>query len=207
MERQGFRLAFLAVTDIWNMGPLSQHPGREFVARADPELVKQAVTPLAQDDSIDAVIVSYHGGSEYMEEPTLPTRKVIHAAVDAGADVVIGHHPHVAQGISWYGGKPVLYSLGNFTMGMNGAHPWSQYGYLARVTFSREKDAVPAIEVCPFLIDYFTPKPLSKAGRTFFLRKLRSISKRVAGSTIAEPGEDGCARVTPPDKPFPGSIP
>ena len=83
----------------------------------------------------DMVIVSYHGGSEYMEEPTLFTRKIVHAAVEAGADIVIGHHPHVAQGVSWYRGKPILYSLGNFTMGMKGEHPWSRYGYLARITF------------------------------------------------------------------------
>ncbi len=209
VERDGYRLAFVAVTDIWNMGPLGSHPAREFVARADPELVREAVAPLAKDDRIDHVIVSYHGGSEYMEEPTLPTRKVIHAAVDAGADLVIGHHPHVAQGVSWYGGKPVLYSLGNFTMGMNGEHPWSQYGYLARITFERGK--VPAVEMCPFMIDYFTPKPLAMPGHEglekHFFRKVRSLSKRVAGSTIPDPGDDGCARVTPPDKPFPGSIP
>lgn len=209
IERGGFKLAFVAVTDIWNMGPLSRHVAREFVARADPELVRQAVEPLARDASIDAVIVSYHGGSEYMEEPTLPTREVIHAAVDAGADLVIGHHPHVAQGISWYGGKPVLYSLGNFTMGMKGEHPWSQFGYLARITFSR--GGVPGVEVCPFLIDYFTPKPLSAPAyeglERHFFRKLRALSKRVAGAEIAEPGDDGCARVTPPAEPFPGAIP
>lgn len=209
IEREGFKLAFVAVTDIWNMGPLAQHEAREFVARADPEQVRRAVAPLAADASIDAVVVSYHGGSEYMEEPTLPTRSVIHAAVDAGADVVIGHHPHVAQGISWYGGKPVLYSLGNFTMGMKGEHPWSQYGYLARITFTRGK--VPAVEICPFLIDYFTPVPLSKpklaASQQHFFRKLEALSKRVAGSEIASPGADGCALVTPPEQPFPGSIP
>ena len=144
-----------------------------------------------------------------MEERTRVTRKVVHAAVDAGADIVIGHHPHVAQGISWYGGKPVLYSLGNFTMGMKGEHPWSQYGYLARITFERSK--VPAVEVCPFMIDYFTPKPLSKPtlarSHEHFFRRLRSLSKRVASSTIAEPGTDRCARVTPPEKPFPRAIP
>ncbi len=215
LERHGFKLAFVAVTDIWNMGALSRHPAREFVARADPALVRETIAPLAADPNIDAVVFSYHGGSEYMEEPTLQTREVIHAAVDAGADVVLGHHPHVAQGISWYGGKPVLYSLGNFTMGMKGEHPWSRFGYLARVTFAKQRPggrrSVPAIAVCPFLIDYFTPKPLSDPAyggqQGQFFRKLRALSDRVAGSDVAEPGADGCATVTAPARPFPGSIP
>ncbi len=209
IEREGFKLAFVAVTDIWNMGQLSRHVAREFVHRADPEIVRKVVEKLRRDETIDAIVVSYHGGSEYMEEPTLPTRKVVHAAIDAGADIVLGHHPHVAQGISWYRGRPIVYSLGNFTMGMKGEHPWSQYGFLARVRFTR--DNVPAVAVCPFLIDYFTPVPLSQprleASQTYFFRKLRSLSRRVAGSTIAAPATDGCASVTPPARPYPGAIP
>jgi poly-gamma-glutamate capsule biosynthesis protein CapA/YwtB (metallophosphatase superfamily) len=209
VEREGFKLAFLAVTDIWNFGELSQHPAREFVARADAKKIAESVKPVADDPTVDAVIVSYHGGSEYMEEPTLITRAITHAAIDAGADVVIGHHPHVAQGVSFYQGRPILYSLGNFTMGMKGEHPWSRYGYLARIRFERDK--APAIEACPFLIHYFTPIPLSlpehDATEAYFFRKLGVASGRVAGATIGAPGVDGCAPIGPPEKPVPGAIP
>jgi poly-gamma-glutamate synthesis protein (capsule biosynthesis protein) len=209
IEREGFKLAFLAVTDIWNFGHLEQHPAREFVADADPERIAEAVRPLARDPAVDAVIVSYHGGSEYMEEPTLQTRAVVHAAVDAGADIVIGHHPHVAQGVSFYKGQPILYSLGNFTMGMKGEHPWSRYGYLARVRF--ERGEVPAVEACPFLIHYFTPTPLSlpqhEAVEAYFFRKLAALNKRVGGADIGPLGADGCAPISPPAQPVSGAIP
>ena len=209
VDHEGFRIAFLAVTDIWNQGPMHLHPAKEFVARADIELVTRAVTPLAADESIDAVIVSYHGGSEYIDGPVETTRGIVHAAIDAGADIVIGHHPHVVQGVGWYRGKPILYSLGNFTMGMNGAHPWSQFGLLARITLRAGQ--VPGVEACPFRLHGFQPIPLWREGTKnladHFFRRFNFISRHVAGSSIGEIGDDGCATVQPPAEPVPGAVP
>jgi poly-gamma-glutamate synthesis protein (capsule biosynthesis protein) len=207
VERGGLRLAFLAVTDIWNQGHLRNHVAREFVAMADAGLLTEEVKAVRA--KADFVIVSYHGGSEYMEEPTQFTRAVVKAAIDAGADIVIGHHPHVVQGIAWYQGKPILYSLGNFTMGWKGEFPWGRFGYLARIGLERGR--TPAVEVCPFQIYHYEPRPLRGAGtdttREYFFRRLDSLSDRVAGSEVGTPGADGCAPVGPPSVPFPGAIP
>lgn len=202
---QGFRVAFVAATDIWNQGVLRNHPAKEYVARADPEEIAMQVRRARSQ--ADAVVVSYHGGSEYMEQPTQVTRKVLHAAIDAGADIVIGHHPHVAQGIGWYAGKPILYSLGNFTMGGHSDHPWSLLGYLARIRFVRGK--VPEVEACPFRIHVNQPVPLSNGAgdQKHFFMKLGWISKHVAASDIGEPGADGCAPISAPAVPFPGAVP
>ncbi len=209
LEREGFKVAFLAVTDIWNQGPMHRHPAREWVARADIELVTKAVEPLASDPAIAAVVVSYHGGSEYLEGPVETTRGIVHAAIDAGADIVIGHHPHVVQGVGWYRGKPILYSLGNFTMGMNDVHPWSQFGYLARITLRAEATA--EVQACPYRLQGFRPIPLWREGThamaEHFFRRLGWISKHVAGSDIGAIGADGCAPVQPPSEPVPGAIP
>jgi poly-gamma-glutamate synthesis protein (capsule biosynthesis protein) len=62
----------------------------------------------------DLVIVALHGGSIFQDEPTLRIIKQAHWAVDHGADVIIGHHPHVIQGIERYKGALIAYSLGNF---------------------------------------------------------------------------------------------
>ncbi|MCB9798096.1 CapA family protein [Candidatus Nomurabacteria bacterium] len=62
----------------------------------------------------DYVIISIHWGEEYKLISNLRQRNLAHAFVDAGADVVIGHHPHVVEEVEVYNGKPIFYSLGNF---------------------------------------------------------------------------------------------
>lgn len=62
----------------------------------------------------DFVIVSVHWGIERMHRPRPWQRKLARIMIDSGADVIIGHHPHVLQGIELYNGKPIMYSLGNF---------------------------------------------------------------------------------------------
>jgi poly-gamma-glutamate synthesis protein (capsule biosynthesis protein) len=62
----------------------------------------------------DLVVTSFHWGAEYQVEPTQRQQNLARAAVDAGADLVLGHHPHRLQGIAVYRGKAIVYSLGNF---------------------------------------------------------------------------------------------
>ncbi len=65
----------------------------------------------------DILMVSFHWGEELSSTPKPYQEALAHLAVDAGADMVIGHHPHVAQAIEIYQGKPIFYSLGNFVFG------------------------------------------------------------------------------------------
>ena len=62
----------------------------------------------------DFTVVTVHWGTEYVRTASDPQRHIAQAFVEAGADVVFGHHPHVVQGIETIKGKPVFYSLGNF---------------------------------------------------------------------------------------------
>ncbi len=65
------------------------------------------------------VIVSMHWGEEKSNEPSAEQIQLAHKAVDLGADLVIGTHPHVLQGIEKYNGRYIAYSLGNFCFGGN----------------------------------------------------------------------------------------
>lgn len=65
----------------------------------------------------DVVMVSFHWGREGTQEPRDYQRALGHAAIEAGAAVVVGHHPHVLQGVEYYRGGVILYSLGNFVFG------------------------------------------------------------------------------------------
>lgn len=62
----------------------------------------------------DIIIVSMHFGEEYRQKPTLEQKYFAHLAIDSGADLVIGHHPHVIQEIEKYKRGFIAYSLGNF---------------------------------------------------------------------------------------------
>ncbi|MBP2326911.1 poly-gamma-glutamate capsule biosynthesis protein CapA/YwtB (metallophosphatase superfamily) [Kibdelosporangium banguiense] len=59
-------------------------------------------------------VVQLHAGFQFEAAASENVRTMAHAAIDAGADIVIGHHPHVLQGLEWYKGKLIVYSLGNF---------------------------------------------------------------------------------------------
>jgi poly-gamma-glutamate synthesis protein (capsule biosynthesis protein) len=59
-------------------------------------------------------IAYIHWGDEYKKTPNESERRLAHALIDAGADTIVGHHPHVIQTIEHYRGSPIIYSLGNF---------------------------------------------------------------------------------------------
>ena len=73
----------------------------------------------ANNDS-DVIIAYLHFGNEYSLSPNDDQIRIAHELIDYGADVVIGSHPHVPQGIDMYKGKPIFYSLGNFIFDMSG---------------------------------------------------------------------------------------
>jgi poly-gamma-glutamate synthesis protein (capsule biosynthesis protein) len=62
----------------------------------------------------DLVLVTLHWGDEFIEYPSPDQIVIAHALVDGGADVIIGHHPHIVQGVERYKGAVIAYSLGNF---------------------------------------------------------------------------------------------
>lgn len=83
-----------------------------------PEHVAEDIR-LAKRAGADIVIVNFHWGLERATEPTDRDRALAHLAIDSGADVIVGHHPHVLQSIEIYRGKVIAYSLGNFVFGGN----------------------------------------------------------------------------------------
>jgi len=83
------------------------------------------------DASADIVIVYAHWGEEYNKSFTSVQTNLAHQFIDAGADIVLGAHPHILQGMEIYDGKPIIYSLGNFWFNMK-----SLDTALLRVVFS-----------------------------------------------------------------------
>jgi poly-gamma-glutamate capsule biosynthesis protein CapA/YwtB (metallophosphatase superfamily) len=116
VRRQGWRVAFFAVTRAWNASPndFYGHEGANFVAWGDPRWIFPAVQRMKAEARADLIVVSVHAGTEMADEPQPSLRRFYEGLIDAGADIVLGHHPHVLQPVVWHHGKPIAQSLGNF---------------------------------------------------------------------------------------------
>lgn len=97
------------------------------------------------------VFVTFHWGEELMETPKDYQRELAQLVIRAGADAVVGHHPHILQSIEFVDGKPVLYSVGNFTFS---TIPLFGRQEGMAVTFPLEKDQpLRSMELTPLAVD------------------------------------------------------
>lgn len=90
------------------------------VDHLDVNEITAAIAALDANEEVDVVVLSAHWGIENTFRPNELQQTIGHAAIDAGADIVYGTHPHVLQPIEHYNGGLICYSLGNFTFGGNG---------------------------------------------------------------------------------------
>lgn len=113
IEVKGKTIAFLAASRVipvpeWNAGTTS---AGLFTTYDPTELLEEI--KVAKEIS-DYVVVYVHWGIERDTRPQTYQRNMGKQYIDAGADLVVGSHPHVLQGVEYYNGKPIVYSLGNF---------------------------------------------------------------------------------------------
>jgi poly-gamma-glutamate capsule biosynthesis protein CapA/YwtB (metallophosphatase superfamily) len=205
LEVRGRKIAVYAVTQIWNDPPFDQHEGRRHVAWASPKRLIPLLEAARRTN--DIVLLSYHGGAEYQDAPAPPTRRFFKEIMRRKlVDAIIGHHPHVPQGVGWFEGRPAFYSLGNFVFAGHDWAPRTKLGYVARLTFERGK-ALRA-EACPFAIDGHVPSPLLPADpRSADARAhLTTISRSTGGSDVGAPDARGCFPIAPPGSSEPKAV-
>ncbi len=82
------------------------------VAPCDPTVMRDVLRSARANS--DIVVAALHDGLEYSDVPPAKTRSRFRFLAENGADIVIGHHPHVLQGLEWHGATPIAYSLGDF---------------------------------------------------------------------------------------------
>ena len=88
---------------------------------------EDAQKQIAENNDSDLIVAYLHFGNEYSNSPNENQVKIAHELIDYGADVVVGSHPHVTQGIEMYNGKPIFYSLGNFIFDQSNTATHSAY--------------------------------------------------------------------------------
>ena len=163
IEKNGIKFGFLGYDDM-----ISTYTPQSYQATIE----KPGVNPLVLEnvkadvkkakEQVDVVVVTFHWGTEYKTVPNQQQIDIAHTAIDSGASLIIGHHPHVAQ---YFETKPyekyqdgyIFYSLGNFVFDQM----WSENtrkGLVAKVQFKGKN--IEKVDAIPITIyDYFQPKP------------------------------------------------
>lgn len=144
VERKGITLAFLGYAQAVNNTECGfAGPACSGAVPLDPFLIKEDIQRIR--DKVDFVVISFHWGIENWQRVHSAARNFAHAAIDAGADIILGHHPHVPRGIEAYNEKVIIYSLGNFIFGHN--HDYWMDNYLARLVL--RPGQIEKVEIIP----------------------------------------------------------
>ncbi len=173
-EINGIRLGLYVVAEReFNVASESRAGSSLF----DPLTLPQEVADIKKQ--VDVLVVSIHAGHEFMLTPSPRIVKAYRSAIEAGADAVIGHHPHVVQGIEMHHGRPIVYSLGNFCFDSDYvcAYPHWETGFVACLSVGRS--GVSGLELLPYEItrgERVTAMDAAGAGRfEGWMRELSAI--------------------------------
>lgn len=196
LERNGKKVAFLSYS-------LTQPV--EFFAGVDRAGTAPGYPRFFREDIrkarsfADYVVVSFHWGEERAVHPKTYQTEAARRAVDAGADLVIGHHPHVLQGVERYRGGLILYSLGNFAFGSLSRH--ADTSVMARVVLD---GGVREVELIPLNVRNtevrFQPNFLKGKRAREVISRLNALSRQWRTKIVSEGGR----YLVKPDPPGPG---
>jgi len=173
MEAKGVRIAIVNISEGEDLTAAGPGPG---VAGWDIKGACTRIKNLKKNTTraLHAVIAVVHCGLEYIpfapEYATNAFRKLAHA----GADAVIGHHPHVPQGLFFHKNTPVCCSLGNFIFYQPTNFFWRKLGYLVRLHIS--KKGLAGLDIEPYRIHDRGVQMLAGPDRDYFFKRLKEIS-------------------------------
>ena len=177
VQVNGLRIGFLSVMQRYDMyvaEDVYAHRGNPGPARLRISRLRPDIEALRPE--VDLCVVLVHWGRNYRDTTPLQQR-LAEQITAAGADLVVGHHPHVAQPVEMRNGVPVLYSLGNAAFGtkgrFGGVHP--PYGLVAVVDV--EPHRVLQLTLHPILVDNtvvnYQPRPSDDLAARRFVESLR----------------------------------
>lgn len=175
VERKGLKIGFIAFSRVtpsvdWYAGRYrSGILGGYKVHEAE---VLEAVKSL--EARSDILVVSLHWGKEGMLQMGEQESELAHLLIDSGADVIMGHHPHVVQKVELYNGKPIFYSLGNFFFTTSHSEI-SNKVLLATIRYGSD-GKLKKIEAVPGVILQGRPVPMEGAQKQDFIDYLNSMN-------------------------------
>lgn len=149
VEVRGWRIGFIAATTRLNRSQAKGDPKVPLVAEKDFANTVVPLVKAARADH-DLVFVVVHWGIQYADDPESWQVEAAHAIIDAGADGLIGHHPHILHRLERYKGGIIAYSLGNFLF--NNALPLQRNTAVLRLGFSHAKHCLDLVALHPAAI-------------------------------------------------------
>lgn len=177
LERKGIKIALCGFSRVIPQADWAAGKNKPGLAVAyDPAEAVKAVQGARQN--ADLVIVVAHWGKERTTKLEKHQTSLAHAFVDAGADLIIGGHPHVLQGLEQYKGKWIAYSTGNFIFTKKSTAPdtWDTAVFEAKCT----KQGDCQMKLLPFRTEIGQPVPLKGEEGAQLLKKVESLSKDIA---------------------------
>lgn len=175
VEAGGLRLAFLAYNQV---------PPESFAATGDRpglawmDLERMTAAVRAAREVADLVIVSCHWGIEYSAYPTANQERIAGALAEAGADLIIGHHPHVVQGVQYHAETFTAYSLGNFAFDID-LTAESLQGAMLRCLL--DPTGVKTVEIVPVSINDCRPVVMPPDRAESVLRRMERVTRETSG--------------------------
>jgi len=172
VEVHGIKIALLGFVDMPLEGlmPLAEMPGPAF---ASPELVKSAIRKARRHS--DRVVVTVHWGQEYQSFPSDRQRHLAHLMAAAGADLIVGHHPHVIQSVEMIGKTMVFYSVGNLVFDQT--RPECSEALLVQMRMQNRKSV--SFHALPLQIRKAQPAPAFPSEAAETLDRLAKLSSSV----------------------------
>lgn len=152
-----------------------------------------------KSDGAELILIQIHWGIEGENYPEEEQKTLAHKAVDLGADLVIGHHPHVLQGIECYNGRMIAYSMGNFCFGGN-QNPRDKDSMIYQQTFTVKDGRVTAYDdykIIPCSIsstssrNNYQPTPATGSERERIANKIQKFSNELGNIKLKFEGENG----------------
>ncbi|TCZ70214.1 CapA family protein [Paenibacillus albiflavus] len=173
IEKGGKKFAFLGFSRIVRSETWKATPTQPGVAETHQTDRALAAIGRAKENN-DVVIVYPHWGTENTTEVEPYQHKLAQAYIDAGADLVIGAHPHMLQGLEQYKGKWIMYSLGNFIFQTIEERPLTWDTVILEAKFA--KDGQVDLKLHPFLTTAAQPKKMSTEAEKRLFQRLTDIS-------------------------------
>ncbi len=173
VDVQDVRLAVVNFGEGEDLTAAGEGPG---TCGWEPERVADTVRAVRAE--ADIVIVIAHAGLEYIPCPPPYVVRVFRRLADAGADLVIGHHPHVPQGVEIWGKTPIFYSLGNFVFYQETDLHYRKIGFLVQAEVSRR--GVCGGQLIPYAIGEQELRRLTGTAAKEFRDVLRRVSRPLA---------------------------
>lgn len=157
---KGVRVATLGFTDVYGKNAVAKN-NQAGLLNSNPDLLFEMIGNAkdAKKGNADLVVVNMHWGQEYATSATGRQTELAKAVIDAGADIIIGHHPHVVQSFDMYKDGIIFYSLGNFIFDQG----WTRTKDSAMVQYHLNENGQATIDVVPLLIKEATPRPATSS--------------------------------------------